>query len=342
MNSHLGRSIAWVAVFTTACMIALFGLIAVFDDLRFDPRTEYRALFTNVSGLASGNFVRIAGVETGKVDDVILHDDGTVEVVFAVDKGIPLTLGTRAEVKYQNLIGDRFLALQMGPGPTGILQPGGQIPLSQTAPALNIDALIGGFRPLFRALDPDQVNALSNELLSVFQGQGGTVTSVLGQLSTLTATLADHGQLIGDVIGNLNTVLGSLDTNKDQLSDGIDKLAQLVHGLSERSTDISNGLAYISAGTGSIADLLSQARDPIKQTVLQTDRTSGQVLSDRDYVDNLIKTLPESYQMLTRQGIYGDFFNFYLCDAFLKVNGKDQNPIYIKLAGQSSGRCTPK
>ena len=44
---------------------------------------------------------------------------------------------------------------------------------------LDIDALIGGFRPLFRALDPDQVNALSGELLRVFQGQGGTVASVL-------------------------------------------------------------------------------------------------------------------------------------------------------------------
>jgi phospholipid/cholesterol/gamma-HCH transport system substrate-binding protein len=217
-----------------------------------------------------------------------------------------------------------------------------EIPISQTAPALDVDALIGGFRPLFRALDPDQVNALSNELLAVFQGQGETVTSVLAGLSTLTATLADHDQLIGDVITNLTTVLGSLDANQAGLSNGIDKLSQLVHGLADRKTDISNGLAYINAGTGAMADLLAKVRDPLKQNVLQIDRTASQIMSDHDYVDNLIKTLPESYQILTRQGIYGNFFAFYLCDAFLKVNGKDQNPVYIKLAGQSSGRCTPK
>jgi phospholipid/cholesterol/gamma-HCH transport system substrate-binding protein len=342
MRSPLARTLTWVVVFTALCMAALFALITVFGDLRFDSRNEYRAVFANASGLGGGNFVRIAGVEVGKVGSVDLRDDGTVEVGFTVDRNIPLTLGTRAEVRYQNLIGDRFLSLETGPGPIGTLKPGMEIPISQTAPALDVDALIGGFRPLFRALDPDQVNALSNELLAVFQGQGETVTSVLAGLSTLTATLADHDQLIGDVITNLTTVLGSLDANQAGLSNGIDKLSQLVHGLADRKTDISNGLAYINAGTGAMADLLAKVRDPLKQNVLQIDRTASQIMSDHDYVDNLIKTLPESYQILTRQGIYGNFFAFYLCDAFLKVNGKDQNPVYIKLAGQSSGRCTPK
>ena len=58
-------------------------------------------------------------------------------------------------------------------------------------------------------MDPDQVNALSGELLKVFQGQGGTISSVLAQTSALTTTLAGRDQLIGQVITNLNTVLGT-------------------------------------------------------------------------------------------------------------------------------------
>ena len=55
----------------------------------------------------------------------------------------------------------------------------------------------------------------------------------------------------------------------------------------------------------------------------QTDRVSGQItVADRDYVDDLVKTLPDTYQILARQGLYGDYFGFYLCDAVLKVNGK--------------------
>src|SRR3954454_25317669 len=102
------------------------------------------------------------------------------------------------------------MALEEGAGATKKIQPGGTIPLDRTAPALDLDALIGGFRPLFHALDPDQVNALSGQLISAFQGQGATIGSFLTQTATLTSTLADRDQPIGHVVVNLNTVLVSL------------------------------------------------------------------------------------------------------------------------------------
>jgi phospholipid/cholesterol/gamma-HCH transport system substrate-binding protein len=331
-----------VTIFTVVCLLFVFVLVTVFGQFRFDSRTSYRAVFSNVSGLKGGNFVRIAGVEVGKIKDMTLNKDGTVMIDFAIDKGLKLTEGTKAAVRYENLIGDRYLALENGPGSVRLLQPGETIPLARTTPALDVDALIGGFRPLFRALDPDQVNALSGELLKVFQGQGGTISSVLSQTSALTTTLAGRDQLIGDVIKNLNIVLGTFAKRDQQFSEGLDKLSQLVQGLSERRTDITTGTAYINAAASSVADLLTVARPAIKDTVTQTDRFAGQVMADHDYVDDLVKTLPEAYQILSRQGLYGDYFGFYLCDAILKVNGKGGQPVFIKLAGQDTGRCTPK
>ena len=178
--------------------------------------------------------------------------------------------------------------------------------------------------------------------MKVFQGQGGTISSVLAQTSALTTTLADRDQLIGEVITNLNTVLGTFAARDDQFSEGLDKLSQLVAALAERKTDIANGTAYINAAAASIADLLTAAREPIRDTVAQTDRFAGQIMADRDYVDDLVKTLPDAYQVLARNGLYGDYFGFYLCDAILKVNGKGGQPVFIKLAGQDTGRCTPK
>jgi phospholipid/cholesterol/gamma-HCH transport system substrate-binding protein len=342
MRRKLSSIIFRVGIFTLVCLLFTFTLIAVFGQLRFEDRTGYNAVFTNISGLKSGNFVRIAGVEVGKVGDLTLHHDGTVTVGFAVDKGVRLTEGTKAVVRYENLIGDRYLALEEGPGPPRQLPPGTTIPLARTAPALDIDALIGGFRPLFRALDPDQVNALSGELLRIFQGQGGTLASVLSQTSMLTSTLAGRSQLIGELITNLNTVLHTFGTRDREFSDGLDKLSQFVEGLAQRKDDISTGLAYINAAAGSVASLLVQARQPIKDVVRETDRVSGQVLSDRDYVDALLKDLPDIYQVLARQGLNGDYFGFYFCEVLLKLNGKGGNPIFVKLLGQPSGRCTPK
>jgi phospholipid/cholesterol/gamma-HCH transport system substrate-binding protein len=332
MRRKLSGVIVRVALFTAVCLVFTFALIAVFGQLRFEDRTGYHAVFSNISGLKAGNFVRIAGVEAGKVGDLTLHRDGTVSIDFTVDKGVRLSEGTKAVVRYENLIGDRYLALEEGPGPPRWLPPGATIPLARTSPALDIDALIGGFRPLFRALDPDQVNAMSGELLRIFQGQGGTLASVLAQTSMLTSTLAGRGELIGELITNLNTVLHTFGTRDREFSDG----------LAQRKTDISTGLAYINAAAGSIADLLVQARQPIKDVVRETDRMSGQVLSDRDYVDGLLKSLPDVYQVLSRQGLTGDYFGFYFCEVLLKLNGKGGNPIYVKLLSQPSGRCTPK
>jgi phospholipid/cholesterol/gamma-HCH transport system substrate-binding protein len=342
MRRRMFGTLARVTVFTAVCLVFVFALVTVFGQFRFDSRIGYSAVFTNVSGLKGGNFVRIAGVEVGKVTGMSLQKDGTVKVDFAIDKGLPLTEGTKAAVRYENLIGDRYLALEDGPGSVRKLQPGQTIPLTQTSPALDVDALIGGFRPLFRALDPDQVNALSGQLLKVFQGQGGTVASVLAQTSALTTTLAGRDDLIGQVVNNLNTVLATFAKRDGQFAEGLDKLSSLVAGLSDRKTDIATGVAYVNAAAGSVADLLLAARQPLKEAVVQTDRFAGQVEADHDYVDDLVKTLPDAYQVLARQGLYGDYFGFYLCDAILKLNGKGGQPVFVKVAGQDSGRCTPK
>jgi phospholipid/cholesterol/gamma-HCH transport system substrate-binding protein len=205
-----------------------------------------------------------------------------------------------------------------------------------------LDALIGGFRPLFRALDPDQVNALSSQLIQALQGQGATINSFLNQTGALTSTLADRDELIGQVIVNLNTVLGSLGDDNKQFGKAVTSLSELVGGLAGRKQDISNAVAYANSAAGGVADLLAQARPPLKKVVAETDRTAGNVMSDKDFLDNLIATLPDAYQVLNRQGIYGDFFSFYLCDVVLKLNGKGGQPVYVKLAGQDSGRCTPR
>lgn len=341
MRGETRRAVTRVVLFSAMCLAFVFLLVTVFGQFRFDQRVAYSAVFTNVSGLKGGNFVRIAGVEVGKVSQLKLHKDGTVTVDFDIDKGLTLTDGTKAAVRYENLIGDRYLALEDGPG-TRRLHPGQTIPLTRTSPALDVDALIGGFRPLFRALDPDQVNALSGQLLRVFQGQGGTISSVLAQTSALTTTLAGRDRLIGEVITNLNTVLRTFAIHDDQFSDGLDKLSQLVGTLSDRRTDIAKGVAHINAAAASVADFLTVARQPIKDTVAQTDRFAGQVEADHDYFDDLVKTLPDAYQVLARNGLYGDYFGFYLCDAILKVNGKGGQPVFVKLVSQVTGRCTPK
>jgi phospholipid/cholesterol/gamma-HCH transport system substrate-binding protein len=336
-------SAAWrFTVFAVACGLATFGLFMVFAQLRFQPETTYNAEFTNVSGLKQGDFVRIAGVEVGKVKRISVRPDTIVVVEFTADDTVALTEGTNAVIRYDNVVGDRYLQLEEGAGGIKRLSRGQTIGLDRTQPALDLDALIGGFRPLFRALDPVQVNALTGQLIQAFQGQGAAISSFLAQTAALTSTLANRDELIGQVIVNLNTVLGTVSDQSQQFDKSVTSLSELVDRLAARKTDISNSLAYSNAAAASIADLLRQVRPPFKNTVAQSDRVNSIVLADHEYFDDLLNTLPDAYQALGRQGMYGDFFTFYLCDAVLKLNGKGGQPVYVKVAGQSTGRCAPK
>jgi phospholipid/cholesterol/gamma-HCH transport system substrate-binding protein len=342
VKDNLAGAVRRFGVFAVVCLLGIFALLAIFQQLRFQKENVYKAQFSNITGLKSGDFVRIAGVEVGKVKEITLLPDTTLSVEFGTDSSVVLTGGSRAAIRYDNLIGDRYLGLEEGVGGTDVLRPGATIPLDRTEPALDLDALIGGFRPLFRALNPEQVNALSGQLIAAFEGQGANISSFLAQTAAVTNTLADRDQLIGQVINNLNTVLGSLGDQSQQFDKAVTSLSELVDGLAARKTGISAGLAHVNEASGTIADLLSEARPPLKEVVAENDRASGIVVADHAYFDNLLNTLPDKYRVLGRFGMYGDFFSFYLCDAVLKFNGKGGQPVFVKVAGQDTGRCAPK
>ena len=156
-----------------ALVLFLFSaiIIVVFGQMRFDRTTGYSAIFTNASGLKSGQFVRASGVEVGKVSGVSLIDGGKrVRVEFNVDRSLPLYQGTTASIRYLNLIGERYLELTKGDKPCAgprcpdVLQAGDTIPVERTHPALDLDALVGSFKPLFRALDATKVNTISKAI----------------------------------------------------------------------------------------------------------------------------------------------------------------------------------
>jgi phospholipid/cholesterol/gamma-HCH transport system substrate-binding protein len=342
MRDNLVGALWRLIIFLVACSMTTFGLFMVFGQLRFQPEQTYNAEFTNISGLKKGDFVRIAGVEVGKVKHISIKSDGIVAVEFSADDTVVLTQGSRALIRYKNLVGDRFLELKEGVGRVDRLYPGQTIRLDRTEPALDLDALIGGFRPLFRALNPEQVNALTGQLIQAFQGQGAAINSFLAQTTAFTDTLADRDAVIGQLIVNLKTVLGSLGDQTHQFDKTVTSLAALTETLASRKGDISNALAYGDAAAGSIADLLRQMRPPFKNTVAQSDRVNSIVLADHEYFDDLLNTLPDAYQALSRQGLYGDYFTFYLCDAVLKLNGKGGQPVYVRVASQPTGRCAPK
>ena len=320
-------------------------IIVVFGQMRFDRTTGYSAIFSNASGLRAGEFVRASGVEVGKVSKVELLDGGRrVKVDFAVEPDLPLFQGTKASIRYLNLIGDRYMELKRGDNDQR-LPAGGTIPVERTEPALDLDALIGGFRPLFRALDPDKVNNIAQSIITIFQGQGGTINDILDQTSQLTSALADRDQAIGEVIRNLNTVLDTTVKHQQQFDETVVDFEKLITGLKNRADPIARSVADISDAAGTIGDLLADNRPLLQNTVSKLEVLQQPLIEQKDQLNDVLIKLPTALKIIGRAGgIYGDFFNFYACDVTLQLPGLQPGGAVrtVKVWSQPTGRCTPQ
>src|SRR6202453_4566468 len=258
-----------LGIFSLVLLLFTVMIVVVFGQMRFDRSNGFSAEFSNVSGLRPGQFVRASGVEIGKVSSIHLVDGGKrARVEFNVDKSVPLYQSTTAQIRYLDLIGNRYLELKRGEGEGAdrSLPPGGAIPLAHTSPALDLDALIGGFKPLFRALDPDKVNTIATAIITVFQGQGGTINDILDQTAQLTSHIAERDQAIGDVITNLNIVLDTAVRHRQQVDQTVDKFEVLITGLKNHADPLAAGIAHLSNAAGTVADLLADNRASLHTT----------------------------------------------------------------------------
>jgi phospholipid/cholesterol/gamma-HCH transport system substrate-binding protein len=341
-------TIVRLGIFCFVLLLLTVMIIVVFGQMRFDRTNGYSAEFSNISGLRHGQFVRASGVEIGKVDSVQLVDDGKrVRVKFNIDRSVPLYQSTTAQIRYLDLIGNRYLELKRGEGEgfDRILPPGGFIPASRTSPALDLDALIGGFKPLFRALDPDKVNTIASALITVFQGQGGTINDILDNTAQLTKQLGERDQAIGQVIKNLNIVLDTTVRHRQQFDQTINNLEVLITGLKNHGDDLAGNTAHISNAAGTVADLLAEDRALLHSTINYLDAVQQPLVDQREQLTDYLKKLPSGLNLIGRAiGSYGDFVNFYACDITLKINGLQAGgPIRtVRLFQQPTGRCTPQ
>ncbi|WP_067901513.1 MCE family protein [Nocardia vaccinii] len=330
-----------LGVFVIVMALVNAAMFLVFTQVHSGNARTYHAIFTDASGMKAGSKVRIAGVPVGSVSAVCYGADHRAHVDFSIDSGDRPTKSTRVAIRYEDLVGNRYLDLERG-ADTALLPPGATIALPNTAPALDLDALLGGFHPLLQALDPKQVNELSMALLQIFQGHAGTIAEVLQRVGVVTSTLADRDQVIGRVITNLNTVLGQIASRGDQFSSTLDHLQQLVSGLASDRVLLGHAVETLDTATHTFSGLLSDIRPDLSAMITRMDAALTPSVHHIPDLDAALNELPDDYRKLTRTGAYGSFFNFYLCGLSFKLDGPDGKPKVLELYNQTTGRCGPK
>lgn len=274
----------------------------------------YTARFVDATSLNPGDDVRMAGVRIGQVESVEVAGRSHANVEFSVAADRRLYPSTTATIKFRNLIGQRYVSLDHNGAASGAPLPdGASIPLERTRPALDLTALFNGFKPLFKALSPEQVNKLSYQIVQVLQGEGGTVDDLLEHTASLTSGLAEKDQIIGQVVQNLNVVLDKMNARGPKITKLISTSRQLVSGLARDAKPFGEAIDGLAALSTSASDLLRQGREPLRRDIDALGELSETLADNTPAFERFIGNLPRKYTAIGRMASYGSWFNFYLC-----------------------------
>ncbi|GAB11799.1 Mce family protein [Gordonia araii NBRC 100433] len=319
-------------VFAVVTVISTSMLALTIANAGLSGKHDFQAIFDDAAMLNAGDDVRIAGVRVGAVSNVEVYEKNRAKVSFAVDRDT-LPDGTEVYIRYRNLTGLRYLALERGAGDNGKqLRPGHVFGLADnddsTHPAVNLTELFNGFKPVFNQLEPADVNKLADQIIQVFQdtpGQdmGATMSSLLSQTAELTNTLADRDQVIGELITNLNNVLQTVNAHDSQFESLLVNTSQLVAGLAAQKESVGSAVTSVSNLTTVMGSILGQTRPAIAGDIAGLKAVSDQIMKREKDVEAIITNLPPKLEKIGRAATFGSWFQFYLCGVDVVMgNGK--------------------
>jgi phospholipid/cholesterol/gamma-HCH transport system substrate-binding protein len=326
LDRKTAKDLVRLLVFMVVTAMATGLLVLTIGNISFGGSNRYQALFSDATGMNTGDDVRIAGVKVGTVKKIVIKDRTKALVTFTVANDQTLADATHATIRYRNLVGQRYLALTDTLDSGTRMRPGQVIPITRTQPSLDLSVLFNGFKPLFQALSPDDINKLSYEIIQVFQGEGGTLESLLSHTASVTQTLASRDSVINSLIDNLNQVLDHLGNRDAQLSQLITTFRSFVGGLTKDKDAILGSLDQISEVSVQTADLLKGIRDPFPEDVKQLRALATNLDDGRAELDRTLQVLPIKLNKVGNTASYGSWFNFFLCDfnGVVKLPGNQQ------------------
>ena len=323
------RSIAVkFTAFAIASGLMLVLLVNTMQNGVSGDTREFKAEFADVNGLRKGDDVKAAGVRVGQVTSIKATTDGA-EVGVRLVKAQPVLDTTQLVMRYQNLLGQRYLALVQTGARGAELKDGATIPMDRTSKGFDLTELLNGFRPLFRVLQPGDVNTLATSLIKVLQGEGGTVEQLLSQTGQLTNFLADRDQIVGRVMTNLQPVLDNLAGQNDELTQTIGELKSLMTGLAKDRKSIGASIDGVSRLVGATSSLLKEVKVPLSRSTDRLVSVADVLQRSRGSLVKAIPAFTTVFDSLGRASSYENALNVYVCSlsVALTKNGKGINPV---------------
>lgn len=284
-------------------ILALYAIVAAITRPVAGDAATYRAEFTDVFGLRENADVRVRGVQVGKVKTIDVQRSGTALVTFTVRDSDRLRDGDHLAIRFQNLVGQRYLGIvDESPPAAAALDPQRLIPLAQTTGSFDITTLFNGLRPILQGADPAVFNTLAQNLIDLIQGEDGVgLGEVLGDIETLAQFATDRNAMIRVIIDNLGgistqlqgkaSILATLMDNMTMLFDTLEVNLELLKGAFGEGSKVFPPIVEVMKHA---FDLGLGGHDNISARLLE-------LIPDTDRLTEVMSTVPSLLATLNAQ-----------------------------------------
>ncbi|MGI5221690.1 MCE family protein [Nocardia sp. CA-290969] len=272
----------------------------------------YTAYFADAGGLVTGDDVEVAGVKSGRVEDVSL-DGAQVLVRFSLTETIGIGDKTTAAIKTNTVLGRKSLAVN--PAGDGSLKVTDTIPMERTTSPYSLNEALGDLAGTVQDLDLPKVNQTLDELSAAFADTPAPLRSALDGVTALSRTINARDQALSDLLTRAQNVTKILADRADAINALLVDGNQLLGELDRRRTAISQMIVYVNALAQQLSGLVHDNEAQLKPALDKLNSVLDLLQRNRDNLTGALDGLGPFAAALGEQVGSGPYFNAYVVNA---------------------------
>ncbi|MGH2698616.1 MAG: MlaD family protein [Actinomycetota bacterium] len=251
-----------------------------------------QARFSDASGLLPRNDVTMRGVVVGSVKEVELAEDGNVNVVKNLERGVEVPEGSVAEIVRRSPIGELTLELQPGDGEP--MEEGATIAVEDTIPPPDVSKTIEVLADVLHEVPSEDLDTVVTELADAVRGRGDDISTLNRAAAELPEDLLEVQLELEQLITDGPKVTGVLADNAETLGDDLTQTKLLAELLAERKHDLVDLYRYGGDFTTVAGSLIGDEKANLSCLVADFGRINS-VLGTQENLVNLANTLDKNH-----------------------------------------------
>ncbi|MFB4297182.1 MCE family protein [Actinomadura sp. NTSP31] len=269
----------------------------------FASRYKLTATFDDVTGLLTGDEVKVAGTPVGQVKSIKVVR-GKAVVGMAVDKDVRLPADSTAAVRWRNVMGQRVIYLEPGTE-SAKLGNGDRVP--HTRSVVDLGEILNNLGPLTQSLDPNQINKILFAFSQALDGNEQNISLLTDNLDVLLKTFEARRDTIKGMIDNYETVSDALAKRDSQISASVDNLASLTGVFAANRKLLENAVVQISGVTTNLNAVLGGNDAQLARIIDNLGKFSETFQLNVDQLEKMVQQLPLTLRELFAAANGGHF-----------------------------------